>query len=132
MEIHNHNMQELNLHEQHCNIAVFMKSMINMGISFYNTVSDQIKFRKNFSALKKELKSFLFEDSFYPTDEFMLFYKDTVFLLLLIFCMWDCVLYVIFHSCILFVMLTQSVHVVRHHSIVVLLYDMHIILKCSY
>jgi hypothetical protein len=43
MDIHNHNMRkELNLHVQHFNTVLFKKSVINMGISLYNNVPDQI------------------------------------------------------------------------------------------
>jgi hypothetical protein len=40
----NHNIRiKLNLHVQHCNTVLFKKSVINMGISLYNMVPDQIK-----------------------------------------------------------------------------------------
>jgi hypothetical protein len=46
-----------------------MCSVINMGISLYNKVPDEIKLRENFNSFKKELKSFLLKDSFYSVDE---------------------------------------------------------------
>jgi hypothetical protein len=52
MGIHNHNMQKkLNLHVQHCNT-------VNMGISLYNKVPDQIKLRKNLNLFKNYLNPF--------------------------------------------------------------------------
>jgi hypothetical protein len=46
--IHNYNTQKkLNFHVQHCNAALF-NSVINMGISLYNKVPDQIKLREKY------------------------------------------------------------------------------------
>jgi hypothetical protein len=74
MDIHNHNTRKkLNLHVQHCNTVPLKQSVINMGISLYNTVPDPIKLRENFKLFKKDLKSFLLNHSFYSVEEFMLF-----------------------------------------------------------
>jgi hypothetical protein len=73
-DIHNHNTRrKLNLHVQYCTIVLFKKSMINMGISLYNKVPDQIKSRENFNSFKKRLKSFLLKQSCCSLAEFMLF-----------------------------------------------------------
>jgi hypothetical protein len=45
--------------------------MINMGISLYNKVPDEIKLRENLNSFKKGLKSFLLKHSFYSVDEFI-------------------------------------------------------------
>jgi hypothetical protein len=50
---------------------VSISYVINMGISLYNKVRDQIKLRENFNSFKKELKSFLLKHSFYSVDEFI-------------------------------------------------------------
>ena len=43
-DIHNYNTRrKLNFHVQHCNTALFKRSVINMGISLYNKVPNQIK-----------------------------------------------------------------------------------------
>jgi hypothetical protein len=69
LDIHNHNTQiKLNLHVQHCNTVLFKKSMMNMGISLYNIVPDQVKL-----SFKKDLKSFLLKHCFYSVDEFIVF-----------------------------------------------------------
>jgi hypothetical protein len=74
LDIHNHNMwRKLDLHVHHRNTVLFKKSMINMVISLYNKVPDQIKLREHFNSFKKELKSFLLKHSFYGVDEFMSF-----------------------------------------------------------
>jgi hypothetical protein len=46
---------------------------MNMGISLYNKVPDQIKQKENFKSFKKDLRSFLLKQSFYSVDEFMSF-----------------------------------------------------------
>jgi hypothetical protein len=72
LDIHNYNTwRKLDFHVQHCNTVLFKRSVINMGISLYKKVPNQIKLRKNFNSIRKELKSFLLKYSFYPTDEFM-------------------------------------------------------------
>jgi hypothetical protein len=47
--------------------------VINMGISLYNKVLDQIKLKENFNSFKKDLKSFLLKHCFYSVDEFTSF-----------------------------------------------------------
>ena len=43
-DIHNYNKRrKLNFHVQHCNTALFKRSVINIGISLYNKVPNQIK-----------------------------------------------------------------------------------------
>jgi hypothetical protein len=72
LDSHNYNTQrKLDFHVQHCNTVLFKRSVINMGISLYNKVPNQIKLRKNFNSFRKELKSFLLKYSFYSIDEFM-------------------------------------------------------------
>jgi hypothetical protein len=72
MDIHNYNTRwKLNLHTQHCNTVLFKRSVMNMEISLYNKVPNQIKLRKNFNSFGKELKSFLLKYSFYSVAEFM-------------------------------------------------------------
>jgi hypothetical protein len=75
MDIHNHYKQKkkLNLHLQHCNTVLFKKTVINMGISLYNKVPDQIKLREYFNLFKKDIKSFLLNHSLYSVEEFMSF-----------------------------------------------------------
>jgi hypothetical protein len=65
--------KNLNLHVQLCNTAIFKKGVINMEISLYSKVSDQIKLKENFNSFEKELKSFLLKHCFYSVDEFMPF-----------------------------------------------------------
>jgi hypothetical protein len=62
-----------NLHVQYCNTVLFKKSVMNMGISFYNKVPDQIKQKDNLNSFKKGLRSFLLKHSFYSVDELMSF-----------------------------------------------------------
>jgi hypothetical protein len=72
MDIHDYNTRrKLNLHTQHCNTVLFKRSVMNMGISLYNKVPNQVKLRKNFNSFRKELKSFLLKYSFYSVEEFM-------------------------------------------------------------
>jgi hypothetical protein len=55
--IHNHNMQrKLNLHVQHCSTVLFKESVINIGISLYNKVLDQIKLKENLNSFKRDIK----------------------------------------------------------------------------
>jgi hypothetical protein len=66
LDIHNHNMRrKLNLHVQHCNTALSKKSVIYVGISLCNKVSDKIKLKENLNLFKKDLKFFLLKHSFY-------------------------------------------------------------------
>jgi hypothetical protein len=72
VDIHNYNTwRKLNLHVKHCNTVSLKKSVINMGITLYNNVPEQIKLRKNFNSFKRDLKSFLLKYSIYSVDEFM-------------------------------------------------------------
>jgi hypothetical protein len=72
-DIHNYNTRrKLNLHVQYCK-TVLKKSVMNMGISLYNKVPDQIKQKDNFNSFKKGLRSFLLKHSFYSVDEFISF-----------------------------------------------------------
>jgi hypothetical protein len=74
LDIHNYNTRrKLNLHVQYCNIVLFKKIMMNMGITLYSKVPDQIKQKDNFNSFKKGLRSFLLKHSFYSIDEFMSF-----------------------------------------------------------
>jgi hypothetical protein len=66
-------MQNLNLQVQHCNTVPFKKSTINVAISLYNNIPDQIKCKENVNSFKKDLKSFLLKNSFHSVDEFMPF-----------------------------------------------------------
>jgi hypothetical protein len=76
LEIYNYNTRrKLNLHVQPCN-AVLFKRVINMGISLYNKVPNQIKLRENINSFKKELKSLL--KYFYSVDEFMSYESSSV------------------------------------------------------
>jgi hypothetical protein len=56
--------------------------MINIGISLYNKVPDEIKLKENFNSFKKDLKSFVLKHSFYSVGEFMSFQFLNVSLLL--------------------------------------------------
>jgi hypothetical protein len=74
LDIHNYNTRrKLNLHVQYCNTVIFKKSVMNMGITLYKKVPDQIKQKDNFNSFKKSLRSFLLKHSFYSVDEFMSF-----------------------------------------------------------
>jgi hypothetical protein len=78
LDIQNYNTQrKLNFHVQHCNTVHFKRSVINMGISLYNKVPNQIKLREIFNSFKKELKSFLLKYS-YSVDEFMSYESSSV------------------------------------------------------
>jgi hypothetical protein len=55
-DICNYNTRrKLNFHVQYLNTALFKRGVINMGISLYNKVQDQIKLRENFNSFKNEL-----------------------------------------------------------------------------
>jgi hypothetical protein len=72
VDIHNYNTQrKLNLHVNHCNTVSFKKSVINMGITLYNKVREQIKLKKNFNCFKRDLRSFLLKCSIYSVDDFV-------------------------------------------------------------
>jgi hypothetical protein len=48
-DILNYNPQrKLNFHVQHCNTALFKRSVINVGISLYSKVPEQLKLKENF------------------------------------------------------------------------------------
>jgi hypothetical protein len=72
-DIHNYNTQsKLNLHVNHRNTVLLKKkSVINMGITLYNNVPEQIKSKTNFNSFKRNLKSFLLKQSIYSVDKFM-------------------------------------------------------------
>jgi hypothetical protein len=55
----------------HCNSVLFKKKDINMGITLNNKVPEQIKSKINFNSVKRNLKSFLLEQSIYSVDNFM-------------------------------------------------------------
>jgi hypothetical protein len=40
--------KKLNLHVQHCNTVIFKKYVINMGISLYSKVPEQITIKRKF------------------------------------------------------------------------------------
>jgi hypothetical protein len=62
VDIHNYDTRRmLNFHVQHCNTFLLKRSVINMGISLYNKVPNQIKRREIFNSFRKELKVFLAE-----------------------------------------------------------------------
>jgi hypothetical protein len=72
VDSHNYNMRrKLDVHVNHCNTVCFKKNVINMDITLYNKVPEQIKLKKNFNSFKKDLKSFLLKWSIYSVDEFM-------------------------------------------------------------
>jgi hypothetical protein len=72
VDIHNYNtLRKLNLHVNHCNTVSFKKGIINMGITLYNKVPEQIKLKKSFNSFKRDLKSFLLKCSIYSVDDFM-------------------------------------------------------------
>jgi hypothetical protein len=71
-DIHNYNTRsKLNLHVNQCNTVLLKKGVINIGISLYNKVPEQIKSKINLNSFKRNLKSFLLEQSMYSVDEFM-------------------------------------------------------------
>jgi hypothetical protein len=78
------NGHNINLFQLQCNLntvrfykilntVLFKKSVINMVISLYNKVPDQIKLGGNFNLFKKDLKSFPLNHSFYSVEELMSF-----------------------------------------------------------
>jgi hypothetical protein len=94
LDIHNYNTRrKLNLHVQYFNTVLFKKNVMNMGISLYNKVPDQIKQKDNFNSFKKGVRSFVLKHSFYSVDEFMSFKVLSVSVLFFYYIMWDCVLF---------------------------------------
>ena len=70
--IHEHNTRsKYNLHTQFCNITLFQKSVLNMGVKLYNFLPSKIKKLDDFNRFKKEVKSAWLNNSFYTIEEFL-------------------------------------------------------------
>ena len=71
-EIHEYNTRKKHdLHIQHCNTVLYQKGVINMGKKLFNKLPIQIKQLDNFKSFKREVKTFLVNNSFYTIDEFL-------------------------------------------------------------
>jgi hypothetical protein len=74
LEIHDHNTRKKHdLHTRHCNTVLYQKSVVNMGIKLFNKLPIQIKQLDNYKSFKREVKTFLVQNSFYTIEEFLNF-----------------------------------------------------------
>jgi len=72
VQIHDHNTRtNMNLYIKTCNINLYIKSVINMGIRLHNKVPNNIRKLEENKPYKRELKSFLIEHTFYSLEEYM-------------------------------------------------------------
>jgi hypothetical protein len=72
LEIHDHNKRKKHdLHTRHCNTILYQKSVINMGIKLFNRLPIQLKQLDKFKNFKREVKTFLLNNSFYTIDELL-------------------------------------------------------------
>jgi hypothetical protein len=71
-EIHNHNThQELDLHVQFCRMNVLKKGVVNIRVKLHNKLPSQIREVEKMRTIKKELRSYLLQCTFYSEDEYM-------------------------------------------------------------
>jgi hypothetical protein len=114
-DIHNHNMwRKLNVYVQHWNTVIFKKSMINMGISLYNKVPDQIRLRENCNSFN-DLKSFLLQHSFYSIPHnfgYSVSFDYWIFACGITYCILYLLLYTVHLWCV------HSMYAVKYYSIV--------------
>jgi len=61
----------MDIHVKLHKTEICKKSVINMGTKVYNNLPGFIKEIKDYKALKKELKLFLFLRTFYSVEEFV-------------------------------------------------------------
>jgi hypothetical protein len=73
IHIHAHNMKKTGFTCSVLQYSSLQKKCSKYGNQLYNKVPDHIKVRENFKLIKRDLKSFLLQHSFYSVDEFMEF-----------------------------------------------------------
>ena len=74
LDIHEHyTRRKGDLHVQPCNIRVFKKSVINMGIQLYNRLLVRIKELEKLKDSKTNLMNFLLKHSLYSLEEYLRF-----------------------------------------------------------
>jgi hypothetical protein len=61
------------MHTQFCNITLFQKSVLNMGVTLYKYLPSNIKKLDNFIRFRKEMKPTWLTDSFYTIEAFLKF-----------------------------------------------------------
>jgi hypothetical protein len=77
MNIHSHNTRiNKDFRVTVCRITLFKKSVVNMRIELCSRVPNKIKNIVDFTAFKKDFKSFLLKHSFCTINEFVSFKKD--------------------------------------------------------
>jgi hypothetical protein len=63
--------QDLKLHMDQVNLAIFSKGVYHMAIKFFNGLPDTLKIHCNYpKKFKDNLKEFLYINSFYTMEEF--------------------------------------------------------------
>jgi thermostable 8-oxoguanine DNA glycosylase len=69
-DVHAHSTrQKSDAHVQYCRTTLFKNSSANMGIKLYNKLPNEIKKLEKLQDLKKKLRHFLLQQTFYSVDE---------------------------------------------------------------
>jgi len=69
--IHGHETRnKCDLHTCYFSTVLYQRSMTNMGIKLFKKLPVQIKQFYNYNGVKRELKKFLFNNSFYTIEEY--------------------------------------------------------------
>jgi len=69
--IHGHDIIALNT--CHCSTILYQGGVINMGFKLFNKLPLQTKQLNNYKGFKREMKTFLLNNSFYMIEEFLHF-----------------------------------------------------------
>ena len=61
----------LDFQTQFCRTNILKKSVNNFGTKLYNKLPNYLKNKENLKLFKKQLKSFLLQQTFYSVDEYL-------------------------------------------------------------
>ena len=72
--IHSHNTRnKSDLHTHYCSTVLNQRSVTDIGIKLFNKLLIQIKKLDSYKGFKREVKTFLLNNSFYTIEEFLHF-----------------------------------------------------------